>query len=397
LLRTFLAWLESGEKTPRELIDLCLRRIADNDADLRAWAAVLDTAPPDLQEASRLSVPFGAKDIFETTDFPTAYGSPIYAGRRGNCDAALIQQLRRAGAVLVGKTHTTAFASFDPAPTRNPRAPGHTPGGSSAGSAAAVAAGMVPFAIGTQTLGSILRPASYCGICGFKPTFGLLPTDGILAFAPSLDTAGLFTETATDMACLWERAFDGQPRSLPHRVALWSVAADEPMLASVSAAAARFRARGFAVDEFEPIAGWDRLLDSARTINHYEGARSHAARYAEFGERIGAQLAALVRTGLALPADEYQAALAHVEEMRASMDRVFEEHPMILTPATIGPAPLGFATTGDPRLNAPWTALGVPAISIPMPTTGAPLGLQITAARGCDDALLSFAATAEKW
>src|SRR5205807_4020063 len=141
----------------------------------------------------------------ETRGLSTEYGSPLYEGRKGASDAPAILTLRRAGAVLLGKTHTTAFACFDPAPTRNPRFPGHTPGGSSAGSAAAVAAGMVPFAIGTQTLGSVLRPASYCGVCGFKPTFGRIPIDGVLPFAPSLDTVGFFARTAREMEWLWAR------------------------------------------------------------------------------------------------------------------------------------------------------------------------------------------------
>ena len=359
-----------------------------------AWAAV--ALHPRLSDGPLLGLPFGAKDIFETHDLPAAYGSPLYAGRRGTRDAALIDELFRAGAVLLGKTHTSAFASFDPAPTRNPRYPGHTPGGSSAGSAAAVAAGMVPFAIGTQTLGSVLRPASYCGVCGFKPSYGLIPIEGALPFAPSLDTVGFFTESADDMECLWTRGFGGRCEAPLHRAARFRVTAEEPMERAMGRAAEGLRASGVEVDEMDPPEGWDGLLAAARTVNAYEGARSHAARYGEFGDRIGIRLAALVREGLAIAEGEYQAALAHIARMRGTVAQIFWEYPAILTPAAAGPAPEGLASTGDPGHNAPWTALGLPAISVPLAVVDAPLGLQITAAWGRDDALISVAARAEQ-
>jgi Asp-tRNA(Asn)/Glu-tRNA(Gln) amidotransferase A subunit family amidase len=395
LVRFFLASLESGERSPEDVLSLCLRRIAEREPRVLAWAAV----SPDPQAAGGPlhGLPFGAKDIFETCALPTAYGSPLYAGRTGSRDAALIEDLRRSGAVLLGKTRTAAFASFDPAPTRNPRLPGHTPGGSSAGSAAAVAAGMAPFALGTQTLGSVLRPASYCGVCGFKPSFGLLPVDGVLPFAPSLDTVGFFTETADDMLCLWERGFGGRSDAPLHRAARFRVAAEESMTRAIGAAVERLRAGGVAVDEMDPPAGWDRLLAAARTVNAYEGARSHAARYREFGDRIGPRLGELVRHGLAIPEEEYQGALAHIAQMRGAVAQVFWEYPAILTPAAAGPAPAGLDSTGDPAHNAPWSALGLPAISVPMLGAGAPLGLQMTAAWGRDDALVSVAAQAEQW
>src|SRR5215813_4511280 len=178
-----------------------LRRIAALDGEVRAWSFVCPET--NLADGPLRGVPYGAKDIIETRGTPTEYGSPLYKGRIGTEDAAVITALREKGAVLIGKTHTTAFASFDPAPTRNPRNLAHTPGGSSSGSAAAVAAGMVPFAIGTQTQGSIIRPASFCGVIGFKPSHGLLPLGGILPFAPTLDTAGFFAETALDIRLLW--------------------------------------------------------------------------------------------------------------------------------------------------------------------------------------------------
>ena len=394
MVRKFIASLESGEIRPQDLAALCLRRIAEMDPRVLAWAAV--SPHPRFSEGPLLGLPFGAKDIFETRDLPTCYGSPLYAGRRGGRDAALIEELFRAGAVLLGKTHTAAFASFDPAPTRNPRLPGHTPGGSSAGSAAAVAAGMAPFAIGTQTLGSILRPASYCGVCGFKPTYGLIPIDGALPFAPSLDTVGFFTESVDDMLCLWTRGFGGRCDAPLHRAARFRVPAGEAMERALRAAAHRLRASGVEVEDMDPPEGWAGLPAAALTVNAYEGARSHAARYREFGDRIGVRLAALVRRGLAIPQREYEDALATVAQMRAAVAQIFWEYPAILTPAAAGPAPEGLESTGDPAHNAPWTALGVPAISVPLPVDGAPLGLQITAAWGRDDALISVAAQAEQ-
>jgi Asp-tRNA(Asn)/Glu-tRNA(Gln) amidotransferase A subunit family amidase len=393
LLRQFIQWLERGEKTPQDLLLLCLRRIAEQEAEVRAWVEVC--AQPALGAGPLDGIPFGVKDIFETRGLATAYGSPLYQGRKGESDAQLVGDLRRTGAVLLGKTQTTPFASFDPAPTRNPGLPGHTPGGSSAGSAAAVAAGMVPFTLGSQTLGSVMRPASFCGVCGFKPSFGLLSLEGVLPFAPSLDTAGLFTQTAADMKELWYRGFGGRFDAGLHRAACLQVEADAPMQRALAAARDRLRAAGVEIEEIAPPEGWQQLQSAARTINQYEGARTHRARYEEFGELLGRKLACLIRDGLMLPRDEYESARAHVERMRVEVSSLFWDYPVILTPAAVGSAPYGFARTGDPSPNAPWTALGLPAIAVPLPVEGAPLGVQVTAGWGRDDALVAVAAELE--
>jgi len=340
-------------------VDDCLRRIAECEPEIRAWVEVAPQPP--TADGPLRGIPFGAKDIFETRGLATEYGSPLYAGRKGTEDAALVALLRSRGAILLGKTQTTAFASFDPAPTRNPALPGHTPGGSSAGSAAAVAAGMVPFAIGTQTLGSVLRPASYCGVCGFKPTHGLLPFDGALPFAPSLDTVGFFARTAREMQWFCEqigfaRAHTGEAS----RVVTWE----------------------------HPPAD---LVAAAYTVNRYEGARTHESRYREFGDRLGVRLAELIRQGLATPEPEYRAALALIASRR---EEVFAAADFIVSPAATGSAPAGFESTGDPAMNAPWTALGSPAISIPRHDFP-PVGLQIAAAPGKDAELLAFAVELE--
>jgi Asp-tRNA(Asn)/Glu-tRNA(Gln) amidotransferase A subunit family amidase len=398
VLLEFLQALSSGGKTPRDLLEICRRRIAAGEPDVQAWVEVSPQDP--LADGLLDGIPFGVKDIFETRGLATEFGSALYAGRKGVVDAPVVSALRRTGAVLLGKTRTTAFASFDPAATRNPRFPGHTPGGSSSGSAAAVAAGMVPFALGTQTLGSVLRPASFCGICGFKPSFGLLPFEGALPFAPSLDTVGLFTATAADMAELWSRGFGGRFLADLHRAALlcgegMRPPVEDPVRHALTAAVERLRAGGVSIDEIPAPQGWDRLQTAAQTINRYEGARSHRARFEEFGDRIGRKLATLVRDGLRLTPSEYEDARAHVEQMKLAVNSIFWDYPAILTPAAAGRAPAGLDSTGDPSHNAPWTALGVPAISVPLPVDGGPLGVQMTAAWGRDDALVAVAAQLE--
>jgi Asp-tRNA(Asn)/Glu-tRNA(Gln) amidotransferase A subunit family amidase len=393
MLLQFLQALSSGEKTPRDLLEICLRRIAASEPEIHAWVEVSPQAA--LAEGLLNGIPFGVKDIFETRGLATEYGSPLYQGRKGTVDARVVNGLRRTGAVLLGKTRTTPFASLDPTETSNPRFPGHTPGGSSSGSAAAVAAGMVPFALGTQTLGSVLRPASFCGICGFKPSFGLLSFEGVLPFAPSLDTVGLFTNTAAGMAELWSRGFGGRFDAGLTRAVWMRVPAEDPMRQSLAAAVERLRARGVAIDEIDPPQGWDRLQAAARTINQYEGARSLRARWEEFGDRIGPKLAGLVCAGLRLTPSEYDDARAHVDRMKVEVSSIFWDYPAILTPAAAGPAPAGLDSTGDPSHNAPWTALGVPAISVPLPVEGAPLGVQMAAAWGRDDALIAIAAQLE--
>src|SRR6202045_1823227 len=200
-METLTEWLQADRKARKRGVELCLQRIRELEPSIHAWVQVQPERP--TADGPLSEIPFGAKDIIETKGLATEYGSPIYRGRLGTADAAIIREMRSHGAILLGKTVTTAFAYRTPGPTHNPRNLEHTPGGSSSGSAAAVAAGMVPFALGTQTAGSVLRPASYCGITGFKPTFGTLPLVGVLPFAQSLDTLGLFTNTPAGMLKLW--------------------------------------------------------------------------------------------------------------------------------------------------------------------------------------------------
>ena len=396
MLGQFLDWRDAGEKTPAQLLDICLARIAEREPQIQAWVQV---KPQPATGAGPLAgIPFGAKDIYETQGMITAYGSPLYAGRMGLSDAALVAHLRGLGAVLLGKTQTTAFAYFDPAPTRNPRDLTRTPGGSSSGSAAAVAAGMVPFALGSQTQGSVLRPASFCGVVGFKPTRGLLPVEGVLPFAPSLDTAGLFTQTADEMQRLWSlMGFHAAGRgsrwlAVPAQI----TAVDPTMEQAFHAALNGLRSQGWTVETIAMPARFPELLPAVRLVNNYEGARTHEQRWREHGSRIGVKLAQLVEEGLAISAEKYAAALALIAALKQEMSELFRVHAVLATPAAPGSAPEGLASTGDPRLNSPWTALGVPAISVPMPVgDGLPLGLQLVAATGADSALLAVAAEVE--
>ncbi len=388
---TLTQWLSAPTGMRKLAFQRCLDRIHSLEPSIHAWVQVL---PQGSTGQGRLSgIPYGVKDIVETQGLATEYGSPIYKGRVGTADAAIIREMRQHGAALLGKTQTTAFAYLTPAPTRNPRKLEHTPGGSSSGSAAAVAAGMVPFTVGEQTRGSILRPASFCGITGFKPTYGLLSMEGVLPLSKSLDTLGFFTHTAADMAALWESLghstggsedFDfGVPEPIP--------AVEPPMANAFKNALLRLRSGGASILPLDIAAILAQLAEANLTVMRYEGARFHKQRYDEFGSRLG-DLADLVRQGLEISVDRYDEALRLIDSCRTQFAGIFKRTPVILTPAAMGPAPLGLASTGDPRMNAPWTALGTPAISIPLPVGNAlPLGLQLTSEHGGEARLLRAA------
>jgi Asp-tRNA(Asn)/Glu-tRNA(Gln) amidotransferase A subunit family amidase len=383
-LETFTQWLNASGPAREGALKACLERIQAKDPSIHAWVQVL---PQKATGDGALSgIPFGAKDIMETRGLSTEYGSPIYKGRIGTEDAAIVRELRQRGAILLGKTQTTAFAYRTPAPTRNPRNLDHTPGGSSSGSAAAVAAGMVPLALGTQTRGSVLRPASYCGVTGFKASYGLFSLDGVLPFAKSLDTLGFFTHTPADMLAFWESM--GRSAGSAENVALGSPdpmpQVEPPMAAAFQNAISRLRQAGASIRSID-IAGMLVKLDEATTtVMFYEGARFHQQRYNEHGAKL-ADMADLVRDGLLISADRYDEARRYIAECKAKMTEMYKATPVILVPSATGPAPSGLASTGDARMNAPWSALGTPAISIPLPVRGGlPLGLQLTAEHGED-------------
>jgi Asp-tRNA(Asn)/Glu-tRNA(Gln) amidotransferase A subunit family amidase len=389
-LETLTGWLRASPGERAAGVKACLERISAMDPMIQAWVQVLPQ--PALADGPLAGIPFGAKDIMETRGLSTEYGSPIYKGRQGSTDAAIVTSLRRRGAILLGKTHTTAFAYRTPAPTRNPRNLEHTPGGSSSGSAAAVAAGMVPFALGTQTRGSIVRPASFCGVTGFKPTYGLISLEGVLPYAKSLDTVGFFTQTPADMVALWEAMghSSGRDETLTVGVPDPMPEVDAEMATAVQRAIDTFRKAGVATRSVD-IAGVLKAVDAATNdIAFYEGARFHEQRWKEYGARLQ-DMADLVVKGLKMPAEQYERALRQVQEGRSRLGEVYRTTPVVLVPAAVGAAPRGLSNTGDPRINAPWTGFGTPAISIPMPVTGLPLGLQLTADRGQDARVLRAA------
>ena len=384
-------WLRASRSARKEGLASCLDRIARMDPSIHAWVQVLPQ--PQLADGPLSGIPFGVKDVIETRNLVTEYGSPIYKGRHGSADAAIVQRLQGLGGIMVGKTQAAAFAHRTPPPTRNPRDLEHTPGGSSSGSAAAVAAGMVPIAIGTQTLGSVLRPASYCGVTGFKPSFGLLPMEGVLPFAHSLDTLGFFTASPSDMLALWEAL--GQPAGRKEDVALGVVEplaeVDPPMADAFRETIALLRKRGLAVKALPITPMLNQLVDEARLVEFYEGARFHEQRFKQYGDRL-LDLAELVRSGLQITDQRYREALAFIAQSKQRIAERYQTTPVILAPAATGPAPKGLASTGDPRMNSPWTAMGTPAISVPMPAAkGLPLGLQLTAAHGQDARVLHTA------
>ena len=391
-LETLSEWLRADRDARKRGLDVCLQRIRELDPSIHAWVQVQPERP--TADGPLSEIPFGAKDIIETQNMATEYGSPLYKGRLGTKDAAIIRDMRSRGAILLGKTVTTAFAYRSPGPTRNPRNLDHTPGGSSSGSAAAVAAGMVPFTIGEQTRGSMIRPASYCGITGFKPTHDLLPMEGVLPLARSQDTLGLYTHTPTDMLALWKAL--GHPEGGEEE---FSFGAPEPipqcepeMAKAFRQSISLLRRAGVSIKSVE-MSEMLKKLDAANDlITSYEGARFHEPRLKEFGDRLDQPLAAIVRDGLKISTERYDEATRYVSDSRVRIAEIFKSTPVILTPAATGPAPLGLSTTGDPAMNAPWTALGTPAISIPMPiASGLPLGLQMTADLGQDSSLLRAA------
>ncbi len=383
-------WLNASIDDRRRAVQDCLRRIRETDSSVRAWVHV--KPEKSAGNGPLAGIPCGVKDVIEVRGLAYELGSPIYRGQRATSDAVIVAKLKALGAVILGKTHTAAFAHTTPPITRNPRNLEHTPGGSSSGSAAAVAAGMVPFALGTQTGGSVLRPASYCGVTGFKPTFGVLPTGGVMEYARSLDTLGLFTHTPQGMLRLWEAL--GQAVGRATVAAIGAVdplpaGVEPPMAEAFRLASARLRTQPVSI---APML--EELLAESRIVSYYEGARAHAERYRLYGARLQ-ELGAMVEEGLKISDARSEEAMRHIAEGTQRRAEVYKTTPIVILPAATGPAPRGLASTGDSRMNRVWTALGTPSISIPMSVGAAlPLGLQLTAAPGNDALLLHVAVRA---
>lgn len=385
-------WLRADPDARKRARASSLRRIRDLDKSIHAWVHV--DPQPQTSDGPLSGIPFGVKDVIETENLATEFGSPIYKGRRSPGDAAIVRQLKSLCAVLIGKTQTAAFAHTRPGPTRNPRNLAYTPGGSSSGSAAAVAADMVPFAIGTQTGGSVLRPASFCGITGFKPTYGLLSVDGVMTYSHSLDTLGFFTHAPHDMLLLWQAL--GQLRGREEQVSLGVVeplpaGVEPPMATAIQKVVSVLRSRGMEIKPVPITAMLEKLTGESRVVSTYEGARAHEQRYREYGTRLQ-DVAKMVEEGLQIPLGRYQEARAFIAESKRRFDEIYSVTSVLLVPAATGPAPKGLSSTGDSRMNRAWTALGTPAIALPMPVqSGMPMGIQLTAAPRQDSLLLRTA------
>lgn len=379
--------------------------VVAGDDLVRAWVGFDPSAALERSEACQpglplSGVPFGVKDIIDTAELPTEWGAAVYEGRQPAADAALVAELKKLGAFVLGKTHTTAFAYYDPAPTRNPLNLEHTPGGSSSGSAAAVAAGMVPLALGTQTQGSVLRPASFCGVVGFKPSRTVLPLGGVLPCSPTLDTAGLFTQTVEHMRFVWDAlrpAVEVNPARRIVRID-WppQKQVDPGMEVCVGAAMEQLADAGVEAVRGEAPASFERLPQAIQDVMAYEAAQTHHERYEQHGVRLGERLAELIEAGRRVSDAGYQGGLAAIVTAEQDFFAWAGEDAVIATPAAMGPAPRGLETTGDPACNAPWTALGAAAISVPCGVADdLPVGLQLTAVAGRDSMLLATAQAVE--
>ena len=402
--------LRRGDISSVELVRACLDRIAGEEQRVQAWefldpelalfqARRADAASP---RPSLAGLPIGVKDIIDTSDMPTALGTPIHRGRRPTRDAACVAALRAAGAVILGKTVTTEFAFYKPGKTRNPHHAGHTPGGSSSGSAAAVADFMVPAALGSQTAGSVIRPASFCGVVGWKPSHGLLPLAGVSALAPSLDTLGVFAREVEDLLLLTRALGGALPPALavasPPRIGLcrteqWPLAAPETRRA-VEEAAARLASAGADVREVELGADLDGLAEAQATIMAVETARSLAAERRAHGDLLSPVLRKLIDDGAATPPARHAAALALADRGRERFHEVLAGFDALLTPSAMGEAPAGLDSTGDPAFCRIWTLLHAPCVNLPGATgpRGLPVGVQLVGAHRGDAKLLAAAA-----
>jgi Asp-tRNA(Asn)/Glu-tRNA(Gln) amidotransferase A subunit family amidase len=402
--------IADGTLTSEALVRACLDRINEREPLVQAWQHLdMEAALNMARHVDRFGsgplkgIPIGVKDIIDTVDMPTGYGSPLYETSRPPRDAACVALARHAGALILGKTVTTEFAYFQPGKTRNPHNPDRTPGGSSSGSAAAVADGMVPLAFGTQTAGSIIRPASFCGCVGYKPTFGLIDRTGVRPFADSLDTVGVFATTVEDVAFfasvvagrpnlhIADEVF--RPRIGLTRMHAWEAA--EPATATaLDEAAARLRAAGLEVREVALPERWRGLLEAQKTIMAFEAARSHAPEMLTVPDRLSVKLRELLEAGAVIAAEDYDAAKVLVAEARAGFGDVLDGLDVLLTPSAPGEAPVGLGATGDPVFNRLWTALGVPCISVPGLTgpMGMPVGVQVVGRWGDDRRALAASA-----
>jgi len=412
-VRQLAAAVARGELTAEAVVRHYVEQTEAREPQVRAWqhfdadqalaqARALDAAGA---RGPLAGLPVGVKDLMDTADMPTTYGSPIYAGHRPALDAASVAACRAAGAVIMGKTVTTEFATYQPGPTRNPRAPTeapHTPGGSSSGSAAAVAAGMVPLAFGTQTAGSIVRPAAYCGVVGYKPTHGTLPLAGVKPLAPSLDTIGVLARSVDDAAYFIEAlaGIPSAPRAVPAggwRVGLcqtpmWAQASEDTRNALAQAARLLAQAGARVRDQALP-AHWSSLTQAQIDLMGHEALAAFAPERRGHAPLFSPAFADFLATAATLDGERLRAARALAERARCELVSVFADVDVLLAPSTEGEAPAGIAATGNPIFNRMWTLLGVPCVHVPVGTGtgGLPVGVTVIGPRWGDAQTLAVA------
>ncbi|HWV90621.1 MAG TPA: amidase [Burkholderiales bacterium] len=424
--------IREGLLTSEELVQSCLEQIRALEPKVQAWqfldeahalaqARALDERKRNGEPLGPLhGVPVGVKDIIDTADMPTENGTVLHKGRTPRDDAGVVTQLRAAGAVILGKTVTTECAYFNPGKTRNPHNPEHTPGGSSSGSAAAVASSMVPLALGSQTAGSVIRPAAFCGVYGFKPTHGLIPRHGILQLSRTLDHVGLFARSLDDVGLLLEqlqgydeRDPDTRPRA---RVDYQRISNEEPPLepmfafiktphweradADLKEAYAELQeALGAQIEEVELFPSASEGWDWQRTIMEAEMSSNLEALWVAGKDKLSERLRGLMERGRETRVIDYQRTLRRIPPTIESFDELFRErYDAILTPPALGTAPKGLGATGDPAFCVLWTLLGMPAITLPLMqgANGLPLGVQLVGRRNYDARLLRTARWLEK-
>jgi amidase len=409
-----VAQLRSGGLTAEALTRACLDRIEARQS-VKAWSYLdPDLALAQARAADRAGrpgllagLPVGIKDIIDTADMPTEHGSPIYRGNRPFADASCVAQLRMNGAVILGKTVTTEFANRFPGETVNPHNPAHTPGGSSSGSAAGVADFQVPIGLGTQTGGSVIRPSAFCGVVGYKPSFGEFSRSGVKLQCHNLDTVGVLARSVDDLALMRAAMISMPLRPVDHagtapriglcRTPAWD-AADAATQGLIENTAARLSAAGAKITEISFAPQFANILDHHRRVFNYEAARNYAYEYEEHHDLVSQVLRDTVLTpGRQLPVGDYIEALETAEAFRAHLDDIFGEVDVLLTPSAAGEAPLGLGSTGNPSFNSIWTLAWTPCVTLPAGSSpsGLPLGVQFVGKRFADETLLNNVAWAE--
>jgi Asp-tRNA(Asn)/Glu-tRNA(Gln) amidotransferase A subunit family amidase len=420
------AAIEQGLLTSCELVEACLARIDELEPEIGAWAHLdRETALRQARAADEYrktglptgalhGLPVGIKDIIDTADYPTERGTVLHQGRRPEQDATLVSLLKEAGAIILGKTVSTEMAVYAPGKTRNPHAPGHTPGGSSSGSAAAIAAAMVPLSVGTQTNGSVIRPAAFCGVYGFKPSFGRISRHGVMQQSPPLDTVGVFARDLEDLALIADvlMRFDAQDASMtpiappciarimaeevpadPHfafvRTPIWEQVEQVSKDALRELIDATNEAKPQTVDLLDLPNSFDELHEDHRKVMECDLARSFADEYQRGKAQISDVLSQMIERGQQVSEVEYDSAVARIADYGAFLDQVFEDYDAILTPSTLGPAPAGIEATGSPVMNTIWTFCGTPALNVPLLQSpdGLPMGVQVVGAKNDDGRL----------